>query len=174
MIPNVLHNLINKYNEKGVYLLRQNAIYWYNALRWEKMCDVPLLLKASEFIYTNSQFYHIENKNMQSFKSKQWSTTYEFISLTDYMCVTFLKSAYLTPFFSTYLNDFYEFKVLNDELIGRKCFGDWRYRMVDNQILPTCKFPFDYCWFFEWNDHFYFISETLEIRKFNLINDVWI
>ncbi len=73
MIPKVLLELIDKYNEIGVFTIFNGKIYWFNGKRFEIWCDIPNVLLGNvnvcvqngklyiqcpftTYIYKNKQF----------------------------------------------------------------------------------------------------------------------
>ncbi len=57
MIPKVLLNLIDKYNEKGIFVLKNNAIYWFNGNRYELWCESEEYLTIQNIWYSKQSIF---------------------------------------------------------------------------------------------------------------------
>lgn len=76
MLPKVLQTIINNYNEFGIYITFDNEkIYWFNAIRFEYWCKVPLGIVKKDYrgdfdILTHNNSLYINNYDQYVTKFK--------------------------------------------------------------------------------------------------------
>ncbi len=56
MIIKSILNIINKYNEDGIFVWRKESIYWFNGNRFEYWCKCPCTPFGFHFVYKNKIF----------------------------------------------------------------------------------------------------------------------
>ncbi len=67
MIPKVLLELIDKYNEKGVFVINELKILnWFNGKRWENFniinCDECVRYRENLYLFLNNDWYRFNGK----------------------------------------------------------------------------------------------------------------
>ncbi len=67
MLPLVLLQLINNYNEDGIMICLQNHLYWFNGKRFEYWCILP---SSSSFLYFRKNLYFKEFHSPQIINTK--------------------------------------------------------------------------------------------------------
>ncbi len=73
MIPDVLCQLISKYNEIGIFTLSYDSIYWFNGKRFEHWCQSPpnhdAIWSQNGILYVFDRHHH----SWMSYKNFNWN-----------------------------------------------------------------------------------------------------
>ncbi len=69
MLKNIF-DIINKYNEDGTIVEKNNKFYWFNGKRYEFWCSKPK--NASYYIYYKSKLYVSVYHQVHEYKNKQF------------------------------------------------------------------------------------------------------
>ncbi len=76
MIPKAIMNLIDRYNEKGVFLQHQNKYYWFNGFRFESMkeiqCNYDYYMIQIQ-IKTKTHSYIFSKNKISHFNGEKWT-----------------------------------------------------------------------------------------------------
>ncbi len=78
MIPKAIIHIINKYNEVGILLHKQNDCYWFNGFRFELMKEKTfnyyecLLIQIQ--IKTKTHSYILSKNKISHFNGEKWKT----------------------------------------------------------------------------------------------------
>ncbi len=67
MVPNVIQDLIMKYNEPGVMIENKDQLYWFNGIRFEFWCVLP---NSADVLYYKQKLYIYQSGKLQLFTNK--------------------------------------------------------------------------------------------------------
>ncbi len=159
MIPKVLLELIDKYNEIGVFTISDAKIYWFNGKRFEMWCDIPPQEAVNAFVYKRKLYIRYSFETY-IYKNKQFrlpvgndiiknSHPYGFFSHFYNLGSIKIKNC----FFAYEYNDFFKFDK-----------GIW-------QMLPKKQIKCCYKIYYYKNELYCFSNWGNE--KFNILTNEW-
>lgn len=168
MIPQVLLQLIDKYNEKGKWFVFDDCIKWFNGKRWEYWCQGKL--KATDSIFSYKGHLFIRNDEViHQYDSKlaSWTLRKEFYS-----------NSTQTPKWFFQINQFYYILNLENYTILKLINNSWQRNPIATEIIPGTKlsktttlyhFAKKYKQLFKYNQLDY-VEETLVILQIGNLN----
>ncbi len=68
MIPSDLMNIIEQYNENGVFMNDENKIYWFNGKRFEFWCQA----NSNDILFAHNNIYVFENNQIFKWQKKEF------------------------------------------------------------------------------------------------------
>ncbi len=70
-------NLVDRYNEKGVFLQQEKKYYWFNGFRFESMKEIPFNYECDMIqikIKSKTHSYILSKNKISHFNGEKWTT----------------------------------------------------------------------------------------------------
>lgn len=156
MIPNVLLHLIDKYNENGIFINKDDKAYWFNGKRLEFWTNVD----ENTEVFTHEKNLYSLRSDLKIYKSKQFQS----ITIKRDIWNDSLNIKHQTCYFAT---------ALLNNLQYNSTGGGWLtiFDGKSNINTPSKKY-LDYGYqLFAYNNHIYYFGTKSE--RFNPITNIW-
>ncbi len=152
MIPKVLLDLIDKYNEKGKFINFGTRIYWFNGKRFEFWAITPSNYIGRIFVISN-ELYHTSFDELRKYKHYQW-----FLIPWSSICASY--------------QSHYRVKTKNDIYIGNYIDCHVRNFKTNEKLIFKGNYYWHYMIAFE--NTLYLFHSSGNNRKFDTITKKWI
>ncbi len=155
MVPDVLQNLINKYNEAGIFLIVDELIYWFNSKRFETWCKCDD--NFSGVLYYKNTLYTKTMGHLHVYKNRQFTGCMFSNIVTQSFCN-----------YGTYAVIIDE-KLWINEISTLFCYNNSMYTITPLMILKPIKYK---CQIKAYKYFIYFFTGS-KMLQYNTITSTW-